>query len=234
MSTPDGTGMGRPLRTAGLALLGVAAISLVIGLVALTSGVNGPPTAGDRPSERATPTTAHERSDRATPRPPSSSVPAVPTPSPGPAAGPVPGPAGAPGGPPTGAPVAPAPAPVVPGTGTDIGAGAGTGGGAGVGGGEKGDSNRAAVRVYNNSTTRGLAARAADELTAAGWSVIEVGNYASGRIPTTTVYYQTGTGQQEWAEQIGRQFGMRVEPRFEGIRDASPGLIVIVTNDYGT
>ena len=30
----------------------------------------------------------------------------------------------------------------------------------------------------------------------------------------------------------GSQFGLRVEPRFAGIDDATPGLIVIVTNDY--
>ena len=27
-------------------------------------------------------------------------------------------------------------------------------------------------------------------------------------------------------------FGLRSEPRFVGLDDASPGLIVIVTNDY--
>ncbi len=97
--------------------------------------------------------------------------------------------------------------------------------------------SRGEVRVYNNSTIRGLAARAADDLTAAGWTVIEVGNYAQGTIPTTTVYYQTvdyqeDTGQRDDAEAIGSEFGVRVEPRFPGIANASPGLIVIVTNDY--
>jgi LytR cell envelope-related transcriptional attenuator len=94
------------------------------------------------------------------------------------------------------------------------------------------DSRRGAVRVYNNSTIRGLAARAADDLSAAGWTVAEVGNYAQGTIPTTTVYYQEGTDEQTAAEAIGTEFGMRVEPRFAGIENADPGLIVIVTNDY--
>ncbi|MGH3977622.1 MAG: LytR C-terminal domain-containing protein [Pseudonocardiaceae bacterium] len=213
MSTPDATGSGRPLRTAGLALLGVAALSLIIGLVSLVVGGNGAPTAGQAPSGPAATTTAGPGiPDGATatatsqaPTPPSSparpGATAVPRPG-------VPGP-GVPG-------------PGVPGTGTDVGAG--------IGGG-KGEI-RAAVRVYNNSTIRGLAAQAADDLTAAGWPVIEVGNYSAGRIPTTTVYYEPGTGQQDPAEQIGQQFGMRVEPRFAGIRDASPGVIVIVTNDY--
>ncbi|MGH3840205.1 MAG: LytR C-terminal domain-containing protein [Pseudonocardiaceae bacterium] len=97
--------------------------------------------------------------------------------------------------------------------------------------GEKGD-NRTDVRVYNNSTIRSLAARAAGDLTAQGWTVVDVGNYPWGTIPTTTVYYQEGTGQRADAESIGANFGMRVLPRFPGIANASPGLVVIVTNDY--
>lgn len=62
--------------------------------------------------------------------------------------------------------------------------------------------------------------------------MVEVGNYPWGIIPTTTVYYQEGTGQRSEAEAIGANFGMRVLPRFPGIVNASPGLIVIVTNDY--
>jgi hypothetical protein len=46
------------------------------------------------------------------------------------------------------------------------------------------------------------------------------------------VYYQEGAGQREHAEAIGAAFGMRVLPRFPGIANASPGLIVIVTRDY--
>lgn len=92
--------------------------------------------------------------------------------------------------------------------------------------------SRGEVRVYNNSTIRGLAARAAQDLSAAGWTVVEVGNYPWGIIPTTTVYYQEGTDQRAAAEAIAAEFGMRVEPRFSGIAQASPGIIVIVTNDY--
>lgn len=101
----------------------------------------------------------------------------------------------------------------------------------GQGKGER-ENNTVEVRVYNNSTIRGLAARVARDLTAAGWTVVDVGNYPWGTIPTTTVYYQEGTGQQTDAEAIGAKFAMRVLPRFPGIVNASPGLIVIVTNDY--
>jgi hypothetical protein len=92
--------------------------------------------------------------------------------------------------------------------------------------------SRSEVRVYNNSTIKGLAARAAEDLTAAGWTVVEVGNYAQGTIPTTTAYYQEGIGQRDDAEALGAEFGMRVQPRFPGIANAGSGLIVIVTNDY--
>jgi hypothetical protein len=95
-------------------------------------------------------------------------------------------------------------------------------------------ASRGEVRVYNNSTIRGLAARAAHDLSAAGWTVVEVGNYARGTIPTTTVYYQEGTDQRAAAEGLAAEFKVRVEARFPGIEDASPGLIMIVTNDYAS
>ncbi|MGH3930601.1 MAG: LytR C-terminal domain-containing protein [Pseudonocardiaceae bacterium] len=90
------------------------------------------------------------------------------------------------------------------------------------------------VWVYNNSTINGLATRAADDLNAAGWTVVEVANDSGGRIPTTTVYYEEGTDQRATAEAIGTEFGMRVEPRSAAIIDPRPGVIVIVSNDYGS
>ncbi|MFC4947485.1 LytR C-terminal domain-containing protein [Pseudonocardia sp. GCM10023141] len=99
-------------------------------------------------------------------------------------------------------------------------------------GGNDGSFTRAPVRVYNNSTISGLAARAADDFRAAGWPVEQVANYPQGIIPTTTVYYRPGTDEQAAATALGGQFGMRVEPRFEGLTEASPGLIVIVTNNF--
>jgi LytR cell envelope-related transcriptional attenuator len=100
----------------------------------------------------------------------------------------------------------------------------------GDGNGEPGKSEP--VRVYNNSTISGLANQAADDLRAVGWNVVEVGNYPSGTIPTTTVYYRPGTAEQEAAEDIADDFGMRVEKRFTGLNVYPSGVIVIVTNDY--
>ena len=88
------------------------------------------------------------------------------------------------------------------------------------------------VRVYNNSTITGLAAHAADDFRSDGWQVQQVSNYARGIIAASTVYYRPGTSEQLAASSLGSQFGLRVEPRFAGIDDATPGLIVIVTNNY--
>jgi hypothetical protein len=188
MSTPNGTGASRRLRTAGLALFGLAVIAVLIGLVVAITGeertsATAPPVVTSTPDSR--PSTI--------PYPPPATLPPAETPI-----------------------VSPPDPPVAAGD---------------APGGDKGNS-RGEVRIYNNSTIRGLAARAADDFRAAGWTVVEVGNYAGGTIPTTTAYYQEGTGQRDGAEAIGSKFGVRVEPRFPGIANASPGLIVIVTNDY--
>ena len=88
--------------------------------------------------------------------------------------------------------------------------------------------------MYNNSTITGLAAQAADDFRRNGWQVDAVSNYSGGRIPTSTVYFRPGTDEEAAAVRLGQRFNLRVEPRFEGIADAKPGLIVIVTNDYGS
>jgi LytR cell envelope-related transcriptional attenuator len=88
------------------------------------------------------------------------------------------------------------------------------------------------VRIYNNSTIKGLAKRAADDIRGGGWKVVEVGNYSQGIIATATVYYRPGTDEEAAARELARTYGLRVEPRFAGLQAASPGVIVIVTNDY--
>lgn len=103
--------------------------------------------------------------------------------------------------------------------------------------GDRGDNRQAsveetAVRVYNNSDISGLAADAGDDLRARGWNVVEVANYSDGIIPHSTVYFRPGTDEEQLAHALGEDFDMRVEPRFDGISDASPGLVVIVTRDY--
>jgi serine/threonine-protein kinase len=90
----------------------------------------------------------------------------------------------------------------------------------------------APLRVYNNSTITGLADVAAEDFRNAGFTVDEVGNFPSGVVAETTVYYRPGTGEQETAEALGERFGLRVHERFPGLADASPGVIVVINRDY--
>jgi hypothetical protein len=208
---PDPPGSGSAaLRVAGFALLGVAAVATVIGLGTLATESNNS-AAAPASSISATATTGATSSTESVSASASAGTAAPPGAAPdgaSPGAAPGGGPPGAApgGGPPGAAPAAqpaPAPAPV-----------------------------RAPLRVYNNSTIPGLAAKAAADFRAAGWPVEAVGNYSSGIIPTSTVYYRPGTDEEAAARQLGAEFGLRVEPRFAGLGGASPGLIVIVTNDY--
>lgn len=93
-------------------------------------------------------------------------------------------------------------------------------------------AGKVSVRVYNNSTIKGLAHRAADDFRGAGYDVPEAGNYPWGKIATTTIYFRPGTPEQARAEQVAAEFGARAEPRFPGLQDASAGIIAIITDDY--
>ena len=201
MSSPESPSSTRPLRIAGLALLGLALIALILGLVSIF-------TDGDADDTAKPPPTTATSGPGSSSSPPSSSGTSTTSPTPSSSAG-------APTTtttPPGGESSAPAPPP------------------GGDGNGEPGKSQP--VRVYNNSTTKGLASRAADDLRAVGWNVISVGNYPYGTIPTTTVYYRPGTAEQQAAEDIADDFGMKVQARFTGLNSFPDGVIVIVTNDY--
>ncbi|MGM1064505.1 LytR C-terminal domain-containing protein [Saccharothrix sp. Mg75] len=216
MTNPEQpAGSAQPARAAGYVLLGVAAIALVVGVVSLFTGGpdDEPPAAQSTPPSASSPAPGTDTAAPSTGSPTGSST--APAESPGqnptttepPATQP---PATTPGGQGTTAPGAPGvtdtpPPPVTP---------------------------KPAVRVYNNSTIPNLAARASDDVQKAGWSVAETGNYSQGTIPTTTVYYRPGTDEEESAKLLATTLGARVEARFDGIRDAHAGIIVIVTNDY--
>ncbi len=90
----------------------------------------------------------------------------------------------------------------------------------------------APVRVYNNSTIKHLADKAANALRGDGFNVVQVGNYPNGVIPATTVYYRPGSNEQGTAEAAAKKIGAKAEPRFPGLQQASPGVVVIVTQDY--
>jgi LytR cell envelope-related transcriptional attenuator len=200
------SGMSRPMKAAGVVLVGVAIVAAVIGGITALSGGDGGNEAG--PSGTSTqPGTSGGPSSPATSStatPPSTSTPASPTSPP-------------PTSPPPGQPTSPAP------------------GQPGQPGGDQQASNKwVTVRVYNNSLIEHLAARAADDFRHAGWNVTEVKGYPYGTIPATTAYYRPGTDEEAAAKALAQAFGFKAEPRFDGIKDASAGVIVIVTKDYGS
>ena len=203
MSSPESPSPTRPLRVAGMALLGLAVIALVIGLISVFGGGTGngdddaqPPATRTSPSE---PGSSQEQ-------PPTSSGTSTSQPT-----------SSSPTSGPTTTTTRPGDSPPAPPPGGD-------------GNGEPGKTQQ--VRIYNNSTVEGLASQAAEDLRAVGWNVVQVDNYPYGTIPTTTVYYRPGTAEEQAAEDIAGDFGMRVEERFRGIDGFAAGVIVIVTNDY--
>ena len=191
----------RPARIAGLALLGVAAVATVLGVVTLIGG-DGDSEAGPTTPPAAT-TTATEPPAGTTSgtRPPTTTAPPATTTTQAP-----PSTSTTTSSEPTARPTTP-------------------------GGGDTPSSQDQPVRVYNNSTITGLADKAKADIEAAGWDVVEVGNH-QGRLHVTTVYFRPGTAEEAAAKALGKQFDLRVEPRFDGIADASPGVIVIVTKDW--
>ncbi|MBM7771541.1 type IV secretory pathway VirB10-like protein [Actinokineospora baliensis] len=203
MST-DPTGQARTARVVGLTLLAVAAAAAVIGVITLfDTGEEAPPSA-QAPQTTVTTTQPAPPSGDLTSLPPRPTTPGLTSAQPTTTAQP----------PVTSAPPVSTAPPVTTKPGNTA------------------DAPSEPLRIYNNSTVAGLAARAAEDIGSAGWKIAQTGNYSGGKIPTTTVYFEPGTSQEAAARQLADQFGFRVEARFDGIKDASPGLILIVTNDY--
>jgi hypothetical protein len=220
-------GSRSPLRLGGIALLGVGVIAALAGLITTTqsgstSTVAQAPTSSSAVLDPTGQAAAAPAPEPAIASPAPDAGTAAPNATPfvtgetgdgtavgaAPPAAPEPAPA-QPAAPPP-AVAAPAPAPEAGGSG----------------------AAREPLRIYNNSKIQGLAARAAGDFREAGWNVAEIGGYPGAVIPTSTVYYRPGTGEQAAAQEIGRAFGLRVEPRFSGIQSATPGVIVIVTKEY--
>lgn len=193
-------------RMGGYTLIGVGAVAAAIGATTAFAGGSG----GEQPV--ASPPV------RSAPQPPPAPRPAAPAPPPAASVQPPVQPPVQ--QPPAQQPAGPPPVQLAPGSGSDQQPSS------------PDQSAKISVRVYNNSTIKGLAHRAADDFRAAGYDVPEAGNYPWGKIPTTTVYYRPGTPEQADAEQIAAQFGAVAQPRFPGLQDATPGIIAIITDDY--
>jgi hypothetical protein len=203
VTSPAPSGGSSPLRIGGLALIGVGAVAGLIGVASLIGG--GTSSATEAAPATTTVAPAPETPAPAVPAPAPTSAAAAPTTS---ADGAVPVPSF------SATPTAAAPRTTTAPTTTAP------------------KVAKSALRVYNNSTITGLAARAAADFRASGWPVDAVANYPQGVIPSTTVYYRPGTAEQASAESLAAAFGMRSEARFQGLDEATPGLIVIVTNDF--
>ncbi|WP_284749602.1 LytR C-terminal domain-containing protein [Amycolatopsis sp. RTGN1] len=193
------SGMSRPMKAAGVVLIGVAIIAAVIGGVSALSG-DGSNEAGPSgtPSSPGTTTGSQPPSGTTSTPPQSTTSPASTTPP---------------------SPTSPAP-------------GQPTSGQPGQPGDQQTSNKWVTVRVFNNSTIKGLADRAAEDFRGSGWNVNEVSNYSQGVIPTTTAFYRPGTDEEAAAKQLAQEFGIKAEPRFPGIESATPGVIVIVTKEY--
>jgi hypothetical protein len=191
------SGLSRPMKAAGVALIGIAIVAAVIGGISALSGGDGANQAG--PSGTPTqPGTSGSSTPPTTSSTPAPSTSASPTPPP---------PTSPTQGQPTSSPGRPS--------------------------GDQQTSNKwVTVRVFNNSTIKGLADRAAEDFRGTGWNVNEVSNYSQGVIPTTTAFYRPGTDEEAAAKQLAQEFGIKAEPRFPGIESATPGVIVIVTKEY--
>ncbi|WP_127781949.1 LytR C-terminal domain-containing protein [Rhodococcus sp. X156] len=93
-------------------------------------------------------------------------------------------------------------------------------------------SSQVGVQVLNNTTTRGLADRAAQQLRGAGWDVAKVGNYPGGIVPSTVVYFRPGTDEQAAATRLAGTLGASAQPRPSGFATFGDGLIVVLASDY--
>ncbi|WP_326566601.1 LytR C-terminal domain-containing protein [Amycolatopsis rhabdoformis] len=219
------SGLSRPMRAAGVALIGVAVIAAIVGGVTALSGGGssdnnaGPTSASGSPS--APQSTSGSSSSAQSSAPSSSASSTAPASQPGQPSG-QPGQPGQPGG-----------QPGQPGQSGQPGQPGQPGGQPGQpGNGQQASNKWVTVRVYNNSTIPHLAEQAAADFRASGWNVPEVGNYPQGVLPHTAAFYRPGTDEEAAAKQLAAEFGFQAEPRFEGIQNSSPGVIVIITKDY--
>jgi hypothetical protein len=90
-------------------------------------------------------------------------------------------------------------------------------------------ANQAEVRIYNISTKEGVAAKAKDQLTGAGFKVTDVGNLSIADVSATTVYYTDADGEHATADAVGQKLGAPVQPRIPALNTQPPGVIVLVT-----
>jgi hypothetical protein len=85
------------------------------------------------------------------------------------------------------------------------------------------------IRVYNISSSKGVAGRTADQLKQGGYNVTEVSNLSLPDVSATTVYFGSAAGERETADAVGQLHQAPVAPRTPAVADQPPGVIVVVT-----
>jgi LytR cell envelope-related transcriptional attenuator len=88
---------------------------------------------------------------------------------------------------------------------------------------------RADVRVYNISSTEGVAESTANRLREAGWNVTETGNLSLPEVAGTTVFFSDAPGEREAADEVGKLLEAPVQPRVPELTEQPPGVVVAVT-----
>ncbi|WP_016935505.1 LytR C-terminal domain-containing protein [Rhodococcus sp. R1101] len=194
------TPSGPPLRAFAMVLIALGILFAGLGFASLGDS-------DDEPAPTAAPTTT---AAPAAPSPRSAAVPSAPAAGNGATSAP------APAGASTSAAVSSVPS-LPAASGTSLAAGASP-------------AATAPIRVFNNSEVAGLAAQTAAYLEDEGYTISETGNYSEGLLPQTSVFYGSSPGEQQTATAVAESLGVTAQPRFEGIRDAAPGVIVIVTS----
>ncbi|WP_371053356.1 LytR C-terminal domain-containing protein [Rhodococcus gordoniae] len=194
------TPSGPPLRAFAMVLIALGILFAGLGFASLGDS-------DDEPAPTAAPTTT---AAPAAPSPRSTAVPSAPAAGNGATSAP------APAGASTSAAVSSVPS-LPAASGTSLAAGTSP-------------AATAPIRVFNNSEVAGLAAQTAAYLEDEGYTISETGNYSEGLLPQTSVFYGSSPGEQQTATAVAESLGVTAQPRFEGIRDAAPGVIVIVTS----
>jgi hypothetical protein len=88
---------------------------------------------------------------------------------------------------------------------------------------------KADVLVFNISSSKGVAGKAADQIKQGGFNVTKVDNLTLPDVSKTTVYFTDAPGEHETADAVGQLLKAVVAPRTKEVADQPPGVLVVVT-----
>jgi hypothetical protein len=87
---------------------------------------------------------------------------------------------------------------------------------------------KADVLVFNISSSKGVAGKAADQLKQGGFNVTKIDNLTLPDVSKTTVYFTDAPGEHETADAVGQLLKADVAPRTKEVADQPPGVLVVV------